>query len=79
MLERQIAATGTLVTPPVCGHSATGLPPMSWILRPMKLPMSEVITIAAFFAAATSAVMECGPAGILPEFAQVPAPIAFSF
>ena len=45
----------------------------------MKLPMSLVMTSAAFFAAATSAVMEWGPAGTLPEFAHVPAPGAFSF
>ena len=33
-----------------------------------------VITIAAVFAAATSAVMELGPAGTRSEFAHVPAP-----
>ena len=48
-------------------------------LRPMNVPMSLVIAIAAFFAAATSAVVECGPAGIRSEFAHSPAPTAFSF
>ena len=41
--------------------------------------MSFDIAIAAFFAAATSAVVEFGPAGIRSEFAQSPAPTAFSF
>src|SRR5262245_39281041 len=72
VFDRHGAATGTLVTPPASGHGATGLPPRRpCTFAPMKVPMSEVITIAAFFAAATSAVIECGPAGILSELAQL--------
>ena len=44
-----------------------------------QLGNSLVIAIAAFFAAAISAVVEFGPAGSLSEFAQSPAPSAFSF
>ena len=79
VFERHGAATGTLVAPAVCGHTATGLPLMFCILRPTNAPMSLVITIAAFFAAAISAVVEFGPAGTLPELAHSPAPTAFSF
>src|SRR5512134_3495754 len=80
VFERHGVATGTLVTPAVCGHGVIGLlPVIFWTFAPTKLPMSEVITSAAFFAAATSAVMEFGPAGTRSEFAQVPAPGAFNF
>jgi hypothetical protein len=37
------------------------------------------MAIAAFFAAAISAVVEFGVAGTLSEFAHSPAPTAFSF
>ncbi len=79
VLERHDAATGTVVTPAVWGHTSTGLPRMFCTLRPMNVPMSLVIAIAAFFAAAISAVVEFGPAGTLSEFAHSPAPTAFSF
>jgi hypothetical protein len=48
-------------------------------LRPMNVPVSLVIAIAAFFAAAISAVVEFNPAGSLSEFAHSPAPTALSF
>jgi hypothetical protein len=45
----------------------------------MKVPMSVVIAIAAFLAAATSAVIELDPAAMRSELAHVPAARAFSF
>jgi hypothetical protein len=73
--------TGTVVTPTVCGQKPIGLSSPPRICRTLlatKPPMARVVTSAAFFAATTSAVVECG-AGTRPEFAQVPAPSAFSF
>ena len=80
VLERHTSATGTPVAPSVCEQKVIGLPPrIFWIFTAIKALMFRVITSAAFFAAATSAVMEFGPAGTLSEFAHVPAPSAFSF
>src|SRR6185369_5296059 len=74
VLDRHDSATGTSVTPVACGQVATALPPrIAAILAPTNVPMSLVITMAAFFAAATSAVIELG-AGSDSIAAQVPAP-----
>jgi hypothetical protein len=74
VLDRHDSATGTSVTFAVCGQGVTALPPrMPAIFAPTKVPMSMVIAIAAFLAAATSAVIELG-AGSDSICAQVPAP-----
>jgi hypothetical protein len=77
--ELHTVSTGTMVAPPVCGQKPIGLPAcIAWILVATKPLMARVITSAAFFAAATSAVVEFG-AGKRSGFAQVPAPGALSF
>ena len=79
VFERQDAATGTIVAPSTCGHTANGFPVMFAIFRPTNVPMSLVIAIAALFAAATSALIAFAPAEMRSEFAQSPAPSALSF
>ena len=79
VLDRQDSATGTSVTLPVSGHGVTALPPRRpATFAPTNVPMSLVMTMAAFLAAATSAVIEWGPAGTDSGAAQVPASSAFN-
>lgn len=59
VIERHDSATGTSVTFSFCGQGPTALPPRSpATFAPTNVPMSLVITMAAFLAAATSAVIE---------------------
>jgi hypothetical protein len=79
MFERHGAATGTVVPPPSCEHTGVGLPVNPSIFFPMNTDKSTTMTMAAFLAAAISAVTECAPAGTVSGFSHEPAPSAFIF
>src|SRR5438552_492841 len=63
--------SGPTMSPAVTAHAFVGLPLIASAFFAIKLPSGPTITMAAFFAATISPVVECGAADTISGVAQV--------